>query len=161
MIVVGIVNMKYSLQHGVELELETIVLDLNGTLSVHGKIVEGVRRRISHLKNLGFKIFLLTGDQRGNGKSISDDLGIGLIIAGTEKEKETAMKQFNKNTTVSVGNARIDLGMFRHSALRIVTIQGEGIHPKILQHSDILVTSINDALDLLLHNDSLAATLKE
>lgn len=153
--------MKYTLQHNVEMELNTIVLDLNGTLSVHGTIVEGVRSRISNLKNLGFNVVLMTGDQRGNAKSIAADLGIKVLVAGTEREKEHAMKQFDKDTTVTIGNARIDIGMFRHSGLRIATLQGEGIHPKILSNVDVLVTSINDALDLLLKTDSLAATLKE
>ncbi|MBN1175022.1 HAD family hydrolase [Candidatus Woesearchaeota archaeon] len=153
--------MKYTLQHNVEMELNTIVLDLNGTLSVHGKIVEGVQSRISNLKNLGFKIILLTGDQRGTAKNIASDLGIEVLVAGTETQKEHAMKKFDKDTTVAIGNARIDIGMFRHAKLRIATLQGEGIHPKILTNVDIIVTSINDALDLLLKVDSLAATLKE
>lgn len=153
--------MKYILQHGIEWELNTLVLDLNGTLSVHGKIIDGVRSRLSHLKNLGFEIILLTGDQRGTGREIADSLGIELKIAKTSGEKERVMKLFNKNNVVSIGNARIDLGMFYLSKLRIATIQGEGIHPRIISNVDVLVTSINDALDLLLNPDSLIATLKE
>lgn len=35
--------MEYTIPQVGKIEINTIVLDLNGTLSVHGKIVEGVK----------------------------------------------------------------------------------------------------------------------
>lgn len=42
--------MKFSIPNGQELELNTIVLDLNGTLTVGGRIIDGVKDRLKKLK---------------------------------------------------------------------------------------------------------------
>lgn len=152
--------MKYNPKGAGEIELNTIVLDLNGTLAVNGKVPEGVSERIKKLKELGFKILLFSGDQRGTALGISQDLGIELKRASTTEEKEALTKELNAQTTVAIGNARIDIGTFKHSKISIGTIQAEGIHTGILPHLDILVPSINDALDLLINKDSFEATMR-
>lgn len=139
--------------------LDTIVLDLNGTLSVKGKIPPGVAPRLKKLKQQ-FRIFLLTGDQRNNAASLCKKLGIDFVHTHSSKEKEREMKKLGKHC-VAIGNARIDKGMFKHAKLCIVTLQAEGIHASILQDADIIVPSILDALDILLQPASLIATMKE
>ena len=44
--------------------------------------------------------------------------------------------------------------------LRIVTLQSEGVHVQTLLNSDIVIPSINDALDLLAEPATLIATLR-
>ena len=153
--------MKYEVPHGIAYEIETIVLDLNGTLSVHGKILEGVKQRISKLNELGFKIILFTGNQRGTADQLCDELGIEFKVTQTGKQKEEEMLKLDINKCAAIGNARIDIGTFKHAKLSILTLQAEGIHTKTLNHADIVVPSIIDALDLFLNKDSLCATLRE
>lgn len=148
------------LSNGKRLVLDTVVLDLNGTLSVYGKIPAGVPLLLARLRKKGFKILLLTGDQRGTAKRLCKELGITYEIAHGSAEKAAAMKRFGKRC-VAIGNARIDNGMFTHAALSIATLQAEGIHTGILKHVDIIVPSVKDALMLLLDPDALCATLKE
>lgn len=138
--------MKYSPKGVGEFELNTIVLDLNGTLAVNGRVPDGVKEKINKLKELGFKILLFSGDQRGTALGISQELDIEFKKAST--------------TDVAIGNARIDIGTFKHSKLRIGTLQAEGINVGILPHLDVLVLSINDALDLLINKDSFEATMR-
>ena len=152
--------MKYNPKGAGEFDLDTIILDLNGTLAVNGSVPDGVKERASKLKELGYKILLFSGDQRGTAQAQADDLGIELQRAGTTEEKEQLTLKLNKERTVAIGNARIDIGTFKHSKLRIATLQAEGIHAAILPYVDVIVTSINDALDLLINKDSLEATMR-
>jgi soluble P-type ATPase len=143
-----------------EITLDTIILDLNGTLAVDGKLVDGVIERIAKLKELGFAMHLITGDQRGTAALQAVSLGIELMFAKTTEEKAVCSKKLTKETTVAIGNARIDIGTFEHAKVRIATLQKEGIHAAILAHVDIIVPSINDALDLLINPDAFNATMR-
>jgi len=71
-----------------EVELTTLVLDLNGTLAVKGKVVEGVNKRLKKLRNLGFRIILFSGDQRGNARVLANQLNIEFQSAKNADEKE-------------------------------------------------------------------------
>ena len=153
--------MIYKLQHGETLEINTIVLDLNGTLSIDGIIPEGVKERVQKLKELGFKIILFTGNQRGTADKLCGDLGIKFKVTPTGAEKESEMLKLDTSKCVAIGNARIDIGTFKHAKLSILTLQAEGIHVKTLEHIDIIVPSILDALDLFLNKDTLPSTLKK
>lgn len=155
-----ILIMKYLPKGESEYNLSEIVLDLNGTLAVNGKFVKGVKQRIEKLKELGFTMYLLTGDQRGTAAEQAKSLGIQVIITPTGKEKEAFTKTLKKKSLVAIGNARIDIGTFKHASLRIATVQSEGIHAQILKHVDIVVPSINSALDLLINPDIFCATMR-
>jgi soluble P-type ATPase len=152
--------MKYNPVGVGEINLDTIILDLNGTLAIDGKLVDGVIPRINKLKESGFKLYLFTGDQRGTASQQASELGIELMFAKTTSEKAECAKKCNFETTVAIGNARIDIGTFENSKIKIATLQKEGIHASIINHVDVIVPSINDALDLLLNPDSFNATMR-
>lgn len=154
-------KMKYTVPYVEEFEINTIVLDLNGTLSVNGKIPAGAKERIVKLQQLGFKLILFSGDQRGTARKICNSLGIELRLTQTGKDKEREMRKLDCKKCASIGNARIDIGTFKHAKLSILTLQAEGIHARAIKHADIIVPSINDALDLFLNPDSLCATLRK
>lgn len=80
--------MKYNPVGIGDIELNTIVLDLNGTLAVHGKLVEGAKERVEKLKEMGYKIYLYTGDQRGNAAMYAQEIGIEVKKATTSDEKK-------------------------------------------------------------------------
>ncbi len=157
----GECEMRYNVPQGEEFEINTIILDLNGTLSVNGKIPAGAKERIRKLQRLGFRVILFSGDQRGTAGKICSNLGIELRLTPTGREKEREMLKLDFKKCASIGNARIDLGTFKHAKLSIITLQAEGIHARAIEHADIIVPSINDALDLFLNPDSLCATLRE
>lgn len=153
--------MKYDFNNQPSIEIKTIVLDLNGTLAVNGQLVVGVAERIERLKNeMGFQLILVSGDQRGNGKSMASTLGIDFRKANSLEEKERVILEYNCETTAAIGNARIDIGTFKQAKIAIATLQGEGIHTGILKEVDILVPSILDALDLFIDPNSFKATMK-
>lgn len=144
-----------------KIELNTIVLDLNGTLSVNGKVVKGAKKRLLKLEKLGYKIILFTGDQRGTAKSICDKLNIEYKITKTAKDKGKEMAKLDLKTCVAIGNARIDIETLKMAKISILTLQSEGIHTETIKYADIIVPNINDALGLLINNDSFCATMKK
>lgn len=152
--------MIYNVPGEGSIELKTIILDLNGTLSVKGKIPEGVKERLQKLTELGFEVVLFTGDQRGTADELTKDLGISFLKTKDTQEKENAAKEFDASKTVAIGNARIDIGTFRNARLKIATLQAEGIHTGILSEVDVVVPSINDAFDFLIDPDIFSATMR-
>jgi len=153
--------MQYIIPNSEELNLNTIILDLNGTLTVGGKIVSGVEERLIKLRSEGFKIIFFSGDTRGNANEIAQELNIEFIKASNGEEKKQAAKKLNPENCVAIGNGLIDLEMMKITKLSIVTLQAEGVYSKTLLESDIVVPSINDALDLLLDKERLVATLRK
>lgn len=139
-------------------DLDTIVLDLNWTLTVGGVINDSTKVIIDQLMQNKWKLYLLTWNQRWNAGEF-ESLWIEVIIAKNSEEKADFMKTLNSDNVVSIWNARIDIWMFKNSSISIATLQSEWIHTWILWHVDILVPSIDDALYLFLDSNRFAATM--
>jgi len=142
------------------IEIHTIVLDLNGTLAVYGVLSEKTKELIRQLKKLQYRLVLISGDIRGQAREVADDLDLELFLGKTSEEKAQQMQQFDKEKTAAIGNARIDIGTFKNAKITIATLQAEGIHTGILPHIDILVPSIEDALQLFIDKKSMEGTLR-
>lgn len=152
--------MKYQTSEW-EIELTTIFIDLNGTLTVNWELDPKVKEIMWKILEY-FRLILLTGDIRGTGKKYADELWIELMVAKNSEEKaKIVQSNSKKENTIAIGNARIDIWMFKNAKLRIGALQAEWIHPAILEHIDILIPSMYDSLSLLLNPKSLEATLKQ
>lgn len=143
------------------IEINTIVFDLNGTLQVNGAISPQIKPKLKQLSQVGIELIIFTGDARGNAANIADDLCIDFIKTANSKEKEKEFLKFDTNTTAAVGNARIDIGMFKHARVSVATLQAEGIHTDILKYVDILVPRIEDALDFFIDKKTFNATMRK
>ena len=143
------------------LTIETIILDLNGTIAVDGALIQGVQARLNQLKQLGVHCVLLSGDTHGNAGQIAEQLQIRLLQAATAAEKSQCAQQFNLEQTAAIGNGLIDAELMKAVELGIVVLQAEGVHTQALLAADIVVPSILDALDLFLQTKRLVATLRQ
>ena len=152
--------MKYQVPEVGEIEINTIVFDLNGTLQVNKQIPEGVKERLSKLNELGFRLVFFSGDARGNASEIAEELGMEFVKTVSGKEKEEAFLKYDSETTAAVGNARIDIGKFKHAKLSIATLQAEGIHAGIIEYVDVIVPSIIDALNFFLDEGTFKGTMR-
>lgn len=152
--------MIYKIPGSDGLEIKTIILDLNGTLAVGGKIVEGVKPRLAKLSELGFNIIFFTGNTRGDAGDIASELGINWVEAKTGTDKMNQAQKLEPSTCASIGNGLIDLELMQTVGLGIVTLQAEGIHTKTMLACDIVVPTVNDALDLFIDESRLIATLR-
>ena len=152
--------MKFTIPGVGELTINTIILDLNGTISVGGQLVDGVKDRIQQLKTQGYRIVFFTGNTRNDADDLAAELGIEWRLAKSAADKATAAQDFDPSTAVSIGNGRIDLELMKAVKLGIVTLQAEGVHVETLLSCDIVIPTITDALDLFLDQDRLVATLR-
>jgi soluble P-type ATPase len=142
-------------------ELENIVLDLNGTLTESGDFIPGVVNYLEKLKAEGFKIYILSGDTRGTLEHVfPDSLEIEPVVTRTAREKRTFVELIGAEHTVCVGNGNIDVEMFKVARLSICTIQAEGATIQAMLQADIVVTHIKHALEILLDPEKMIATLR-
>ena len=151
--------MLYHLKQG-DIEINTVVFDLNGTVSEYGEVKQETIRWIENLRKLGFSLILLTSDQRGNAQKIAAELKIDYHIAKTSEEKREFVRNLRK-PFFAIGNARNDIPMFQEATIAIATLQSEGIHSAIIEFTDILIPSIADAFRLIADEDGLISTMKK
>ena len=152
--------MKLDIPGNGNIDIENILLDLNGTLCINGKLVEGVPERISQLRDQ-YRLILLSGNTRGNAQELADTLGIQFQETKTGQAKGEVARQLGTESCAAIGNGLIDLELIQAAHLGIVTMQQEGVHTKTLLAADIVVPTINDALDLFIDRQRLIATLRK
>lgn len=152
--------MKYTIPGMNELEIKTIILDLNGTLSVGGVVPNGVKERLGKLKEMGFNVLFFTGNTRNDADDLATDLGVDWKLAKNAGDKRDLALELDPDTCASIGNGLIDLELMKVVKLSIVTLQAEGVHVQTLVNSDVIIPTINDALDLFIDEQRLIATLR-
>ena len=146
---------QYKFQH--------LLLDLNGTIAVDGKIIEGVKDRLYQLSQL-INICIITADTHGTAAKLEREIPIKIhkINCGEEKEQKRKMiNQLGNKNTISIGNGSNDVYMLRDSGLGICVLGREGAATEAVINCDLLVQDINDALDLLIEPSRLVATLRQ
>jgi soluble P-type ATPase len=153
--------MTYDIPGTGQLEIKTIILDLNGTLSVAGTVPAGVKERLDQLKSKGFKVLFFTGNTRNDADDLAAELGIEWKLAKNAADKRNHALELDPETCASIGNGLIDLELMKTVKLRIVTLQAEGVHIQTMLNSDVVIPTINDALDLFLDEQRLIATLRK
>lgn len=145
-----------------KLNLNTLLLDYNGTIAVDGVIPQAVKERICKLAD-EFKILVLTADTHGTARKQCEGLPIEVCtfpLGNAADYKEEILKQYGGENCVCFGNGRNDIKMFQGAALSIAIMGTEGMCSALLNESDICVTSVEDGLDLLLHPKRIIADLR-
>lgn len=141
------------------LELHHAVFDINGTLAVDGiampEVIDALRDLSEHLS-----IHLLTAATHGNMTYLEKDFGFPLHLISKGEEKTRYVQQLGPEHVVATGNGVNDVGMLRIAAVGIAVMTSEGIASRVLQASDIIVSSPLDAINLLLKPKRLIATLR-
>lgn len=153
--------MKINIPGFGQLEIQSLVLDYNGTIATDGKLISGVKERLVGISE-SINIFVLTADTNRTVQRECRDLPLSVEIIGQHlqaDEKARFIENLQGNTVV-IGNGRNDEKMFLKATIAIAVIGEEGCYTKTLYNSDIVVKSINDALDLLLKNERLVPTLR-
>jgi P-type E1-E2 ATPase len=145
-----------------ELQLQHLILDMNGTLTLEGRLLEGVAERIEQLKET-LNVYLLTADTFGTGAQVARQLRIEMsavspVNGGQDKADFAAA--IAPTGVVAIGNGYNDKEMFVQADLSIAVIGPEGCCTAALQNADIVVNHINDALDLLLNPLRIVADLR-
>jgi P-type E1-E2 ATPase len=148
--------------HG-EVRLAHAVLDVNGTLARDGALLEGVAGRLAALR-ARLQVHLLTADTHGRQAEIDAALGFNadrLRVGEPEDAQKAAyVATLGAASVVAIGNGANDAGMLRVAAIGIAVIGPEGAARVALEAADIVTTGPLAALDLLLNERRLVATLR-
>ena len=145
-----------------ELRLTHLVLDYNGTIAAHGRLIPGVPEKLAVLAPR-LAIHILTADTFGTVREQVSPLPARLIVippGDQARAKEEYVRQLGADLTVAVGNGRNDRLMLKEAALGIALLQAEGAAVEALMAADVVAPDILAALDLLLAPDGLIATLR-
>ena len=144
-----------------ELILNHLILDYNGTIAEDGNIIEGIRPRLAELcKDLSISV--ITADTHGTAAKTCEGLPLQVLTYPTTEVGLIKAEEARKLTggVITIGNGYNDIQMSDVSDLSICVIGREGCCGALLMHVDVVVTSIEDALDLLLKPGRLRATLR-
>jgi soluble P-type ATPase len=145
------------------MEVENVVLDLNGTLATDGKIPSEVKKKINALAGQ-VKIYILTADTQGTATEEIREMKVELIKVEGKDSKEgkfNFLKSLDLEKTIAMGNGNNDQFILKEAGIGIAILGDEGISVIALKQADIMVKNISDALDLLLKPKRLMATLRE
>jgi P-type E1-E2 ATPase len=144
---------------GEELRLEHLVMDVNGTLSDRGRLIDGVQDRLRELTS-SLSLHVLSADTFGTAEQLADQLGADFCRVETGEDKRAHIEQLGAARCVVVGNGANDVPMLRAAGLSIAVFGPEGTHSDALSAATIACRSIVEALDLLLAPEALTATLR-
>lgn len=140
-----------------------LVLDVNGTLTKDGEILPGVTERLNQLHR-AIEIELISADTLGRLEAIATQLGLPftrLDPAEPEPEQKAGfVRRLDALSVVAIGNGANDVDMLKQAAIGITVLGPEGLAVAALHASDVVVGSIEDALDLLLFPKRLIASLR-
>ena len=144
-----------------ELLLHHLVLDYNGTIAEDGNIIEGIRPRLAELAK-DLSIYVITADTHGTAAKKCEGLPLQVLTFPTTEVGKIKAEEATKmeGGVITIGNGFNDIQMSDAADLSICVIGREGCCGALLAHTDVVVTSIEDALDLLLKTGRLRATLR-
>lgn len=144
-------------------QLQHLVCDVNGTLAVDGQLLDGVKTRLSILRDR-LSLHLLTADTHARQDLIDQQLGIKAIRIqpGNEAEqKENFIKGLDASQCVAIGQGANDAGMLRAATLGICILSPEGTAVDTLIGADLVVSNIFEAFDILEKPIRIVATLRK
>ena len=145
-----------------KLEIENVVLDYNGTIGENGKIIEGVKEILYKLKKY-VNVYILTADTYGTVREECRTLGVHILTFPKENaglSKKEIVRKLDGHKTICIGNGYNDIPMFKEGILSIAVIEGEGACGKLLINADIVARSIVEALNIVLDENKVKATLR-
>ena len=141
------------------LELDHLLLDVNGTLANRARLIDGVEDRIARTRDQ-LEVHLLSADTLGNLDETAAHLGVEANRLTNGTEKRDYAHGLGADRCAAIGNGNNDVPMLEAVAFGIAVIGPEGAGGRTLVAADAVCGSILDAFDLLLEADTTASTLR-
>lgn len=145
------------------IEIKNVVFDFNGTIAKDGILIDEIIEKIKELKDKNINVFVLTADTYCTVAQQVKELPVKVEIFNKEnasEDKKKIVEKLGHDVTVTIGNGRNDIEMFKNSIISIAVIGKEGCFSKALFEADIVVNNAIDAIDLLLKHNRIKATLR-
>lgn len=142
--------------------LTKIIFDLNGTLTVDGKMCEKTLFLLKKAAEV-LEVFILTADTLGSAMQIGRESNINVrIVSGenTSAAKIDFIELSGPAQTMAVGNGANDAGMLEKAAISIAVLGPEGCAVEALRAAELVVKNVDDALNMVLKPRRLIASLR-
>lgn len=133
------------------LQFEHLVCDVNGTLAVDGKLIEGLVRPLTGLRDR-LKLHLITADLHGGQALIDRQLGLRAvrIQPGNEDlQKEDFVRGLDAERVIAIGQGSNDARMLKIAGLGVGILSPEGLAVETLLAADLILPNISAALELI------------
>ncbi len=143
--------------------LEHLVSDVNGTLAVDGRLIDGLVTRLTALRDR-LELHLLTADTHGKQRLIDEQLKIQAVrvMRGQEAGQKAAyVQRLGAEHVIAIGQGANDAAMLREAAIGVCVLSAEGTAVETLLAADLVVPDIHTALDLIEHPLRLVASLRK
>ena len=142
-----------------DVRLEHLLLDVNGTLTNRGALMDGVAARVERLRD-ELDIHLVSANTFGSLDSIAESLRVTAVAVATGEDKLRVLDQLGREHCAVIGNGTNDVLVLEAAAIGFAILGPEGASAAALRSADVVCASVVDALDLLLEPRALAATLR-
>lgn len=143
-------------------DIQNVLFDYNGTLASGGRVSASLKQKLSQTA-ARYRTFVITADTFG---TVAEELaGTGVEVTVLQSGDHTAEKAdflhtLGSGQTVALGNGNNDRQMLAAAGLSIALIGDEGCAVQTMLAADIVCSDIGDAMDLLLDERRLIATLR-
>lgn len=145
------------------IQLEYLVSDVNGTLAVDGRLIEGVAKALMRLRDR-VEIHLLTADTHGRQDRIDQQLGLAArrIQTGNEASQKLAFIQaLGADRVLAIGQGANDALMLKAAGVGVCILSPESTAVEALLAADLVVPDIHTALELVEKPLRLLASLRK
>lgn len=141
------------------IELHTLVVDANGTLTDRGELIDGVAEAVARLSDR-CAIQLVSADTFGTLDRLAETLSVQATRVRSGTDKLDFVNRHGAAACGVVGNGLNDALALRAAGVGIVVLGPEGASPRALAAADVVCASITDALGLLADPRALVATIR-
>ena len=145
------------------LNLEHLVLDVNGTLALDGKLIKGVASLLTRLGKQ-IEIHLITADTHGQQAVIDRQLSLTAVRlkpGGEAEQKADFVRRLGSERVAAIGQGANDSGMLNAAALGIAILGREGLAVTTMQSADLVLPDILTALELFEKPLRIVASLRK
>jgi len=144
------------------IELEHLVCDVNGTLALDGKLLDGIARALTDLRDR-LQLHLVTADTHGRQEQIDWQLNVKaarLQMGEESQQKAEYVRCLGAKRVIAIGQGASDAAMLECARLGICVLSGEGTAIQTLLAADLVVPNIYTALEIIENPLRLVATLR-
>ena len=138
-------------------EFKSVLFDLNGTLGASGKVPGDVKRLLKKLADR-YTVVVLSADTFGTLEEEFEGLPVRIERVSSGKEKAAIAGGYAPYA--AVGNGNNDIAMMESAELSFCVVGEEGAAVDAMLAADILVKDVRDAIEMLLNEKKLIATLR-
>jgi soluble P-type ATPase len=141
------------------LELDHLLLDVNGTIANRADLIDGVEERVAKVREL-LEVHLLSSDTLHTLDETAARLGVAATRVTNGTEKRDYAVRLGPGRCAAIGNGVNDVPMLEAVRLGIAIVGPEGAGAPTLRAADVVCGSVLDALDLVLEDDTTKSTLR-